>query len=388
MFSRRTDHDPNPNDLTLAVRARRARGDLVVDLTDANPTRLQLPVLEEPLLAQPAARSYEPDAFGHEVARRSVAAEYARAGVTIDPARIVVTASTSEAYAYLFKILADPGDTVLIPAPSYPLFDFLARGEAVQTSSYPLLFDGHGHAYEAELLRHALRRHGAPPRAVIVVSPNHPTGSQVDAAFVRAAHEEGLPVIVDEVFGRFALDEPAPLTFAETPLTSGLTFRLCGLSKQLGLPQLKLSWLTVEGDPVLVEAALARLELVADTFLSVASPVQHALESLFANGPSFRRAVRERTTTNLRALRLALRGTPLSVLRAPAGWTAVVRAPDAGGDEALAIQLLEREGVLVHPGHFFGFGFESLVISLLPPTETFARGAAALARFAGTAFPL
>ena len=381
MFSRRTEHDPAPNDLTRAVRERRTRGLPVWDLTDANPTGLGLPLLDETLLAQPAARRYEPDALGHRVAKESIVAEYAKAGIAVDPERVVVTASTSEAYGYLFKILADPGDTILIPAPSYPLFDFLARGESIGTTSYPLLFDGHGYHYEADLALHALAQGSPRARAVIVVSPNHPTGSQVGSDFVSALHAAQLPVIVDEVFGRFDLDEPAPLGFGPSA-AAGLTFRLCGLSKQLGLPQVKLSWMIVEGPETYARAALDRLELVADTFLSVGSPVQHALPALLARGAAFRGETVERTRQNLEVLRQALAGTAMTVLRAPAGWTAVVRVSAAAGDERLAVELLEDAGVLVHPGSFFGFGFAALVISLLPEPDTFASAALRLAAFA------
>lgn len=382
VFSRRTEHDPAPNDLTVAVQRRRALGLQVLDLTDANPTQLDLPVLDPQLLAQPNARHYQPDPFGHPVARQSIADEYARAGVSVDPAHIIVTASTSEAYSYLLKVLADPGDSILVPAPSYPLFDFLARGESVSTQTYPLLFDGHGHHYEAELARSTLHSSATPARALIAVAPNHPTGSLLPFDFVRSMQAEGIPILVDEVFGRFDLDQTAPLTFAPTLLDQGLAFRLCGLSKQLGLPQVKLSWMIVEGDPELVRGALSRLELVADTFLSVAAPVQHALPELFAHGAAFRARVIERTRANLQTLRDALRGTPMSVLRAPAGWTAVLRTVAPEGDEALAVQLLEQAGILLHPGHFFGFGFTSFVVSLLPSPAVFTEAAARLADFA------
>lgn len=379
MFSRRSQHDPAPNDLTRAVLARRAAKRPVLDLTQSNPTMVGLPQLDPALLAQSAARQYQPDALGLRTAKDAIAAEYAREGISVDPARIVITASTSEAYAYLFKILADPGDAILIPAPSYPLFDFLARGESLVTATYPLLFDGHGHHYEAELLRDPL--HEAQPRAVVVVAPNHPTGSLAPAAF-GAGLPESVPLVVDEVFGRFSLDDEAALSFLAIPSERGLTARLCGLSKQLGLPQVKLSWMILDGEPTLVREALERIELVADTFLSVAGPVQHALPALLQHGAAFRALVVERTRRNLHTLRDATARAPLSVLRAPAGWTAVVRAHAPQGDEALAVQLLEQEGVLVHPGDLFGFGFSALVVSLLCEPSLFADAAARLAAFA------
>ena len=377
MFSRRTEHDPAPNDLTRAVLTRRAAGKPILDLTQSNPTRVGLPLLDPTLLAQTAARHYEPDALGLQRAKEAVAEEYARAGISVDPTRIALTASTSEAYAYLFKIFADPGDAVLIPAPSYPLFELLARGESVSTTSYPLLFDGHGYHYEAELLRDPLRHR---PRAVVVVAPNHPTGSLLPADFARVLGH--VPLIVDEVFGRFDLDEPAPLSFCKTPTDRGLTVRLCGLSKQLGLPQVKLSWMILDGEPALVQNALERIELVADTFLSVSGPVQHALPALLQHGAAFRQLVIERTRRNLRTLRTATAKAPLSVLRAPAGWTAVVRVSAPDGDEALSVRLLEDEGVLVYPGAFFGFGFAAFVVSLLCEPDVFADAAARLASFA------
>lgn len=378
VFSRRTAHDPTPNDLTRAVLARRAAGSPILDLTQSNPTQVGLPLLDPTLLVHTAARVYEPDALGLRRAKEAVAGEYAREGISVDPARIVITASTSEAYAYLFKIFADPGESIAIPAPSYPLFEFLARGESVETVTYPLLFDGHGYHYESALLRDPLR---PLPRAVVAVAPNHPTGSLLTADF--AAHVlGGSPLIVDEVFGRFSLDEPAPLSFRATPAEHGLTVRLSGLSKQLGLPQVKLSWMLVDGDPVLVQNALERIELVADTFLSVSGPVQHALPDLLQHGAAFRERVIERTRRNLRTLRAVSARAPLSILRAPAGWTAVVRTAAPDGDEALAIRLLEREGVLVHPGSLFGFGFSALVVSLLCEPDVFEDGATRLSAFA------
>lgn len=379
MFSRRTAHDPAPNDLTRAVRTRRAAGKPIIDLTQSNPTQVGLPLLDPALLSHTESRHYEPDALGLRRAKEAVAEEYAREGIAVDPAQIVITASTSEAYAYLFKVLADPDDTVLIPAPSYPLFEFLARGESVRTQSYPLLFDGYDHHYEGELLRDPLL--ATTPRAVIAVAPNHPTGTLLTQQFATRAQDHA-PLIVDEVFGRFSLDEPAKLSFRSGRSEHGLSVRLSGLSKQLGLPQVKLSWMIVDGDPVHVHDALERIELVADTFLSVSGPVQHALPALLQHGAAFRELVCQRTRRNLRTLRAATQHAPLSVLRAPAGWTAVVRVSAPDGDEAFAIRLLEREGVLVHPGAFFGFGFAALVVSLLGESEAFEDAAARLAAFA------
>ena len=373
MFSQRTDHDSTANDLTVATRARRERGARVIDLSVSNPTICDLPAIPQDLFAQPAARTYHAEPFGLPAARAAIADEYARAGIEVDPARVVITASTSEAYAFAFKMLADPGQRIAIPAPSYPLFDFLARGEGVETVSYPLVFDGHRYHYEPALIPEGVR-------AAIAVSPNHPTGSQIDEAFVHALAERGLPLIVDEVFGRFSVEDTAPLSCVHYTPTSGLLLRLCGLSKQLALPQAKLSWILVDGEPALVQEALRRLELIADTFLSVAGPVQHALTSLFARGAEVRAAITARAQDNLRALREQLRDAPCSALRVPAGWVAVVRVP-ACDDEALATQLLERTGVLTYPGRYFGIPHAALVISLLATEPELAVGAAALAAF-------
>lgn len=376
MFSRRSDHDSAPNDWSLSAARARACGAELFDLTCSNPTTLDLPL---PVLSAPAVSArYEAEPLGLWSARVAVAEDYRREGIEADPERVVLTASTSEGYSFLFKLLTDPGDALLVPQPSYPLFEFLARGEHVSPLGYPLLFDGLGFHYEAALLPEQ------DARAVIAVSPNHPTGSQVNEAFAHAVLDSGRPLIIDEVFGRFALDREAPLSALKTAPRHGLCVRLCGLSKQLGLPQAKLSWMLLDGEPALVEQALSRLELIADTFLSVGGPVQHALPALLRAGEPFRVATQQRTQANLRTLRAALATLPCSVLSAPAGWVCVVRLPSCD-EQALACQLIERAGVLAYPGAPFGFPFPALVLSLLlPPAqhavacERLATGLAAL----------
>jgi len=347
------------------------------DLTVANPTRCGIPYPDGLLagLADPSALVYCPDPRGLEVAREAVAAEVARFGVAVDPRRVVLTASTSEAYAFLFKVLANPGDAVLVPSPSYPLFEHLAHVEAVQAIPYHL---------EPELGwrpdLHELA--GAPTavRAIVVVHPNNPTGSFLHpddaAAIVGLAAARGWAIVADEVFLDYPLAGGAGAGRTLAATESALTFTLGGLSKSVGLPQLKLAWTVVSGPQRLVEESLARLEFVADTFLSVATPVQLALPDLLRRGAAVRAAIATRCRANLERLRQEVAGVPAVAAAEPGGgWSAVVRVPALVGEEELVLELLREDGVAVQPGYFFDFPTDGvLVVSLLPEPRTFAEG--------------
>jgi hypothetical protein len=375
-FSGRVPADMRPNRISAA----RARlGAVPYDLTVSNPTECGIAYPPELLaaLADPAGLRYRPDPRGLRSAREAVAAEYRRHGVAVDPARIVVTASTSEAYTFLFKLLCDPGDRVLTPLPSYPLFEHLARVEGVACEAYHLEPESGWRLDPGDLAAAP-----AAVRAVIVVHPNNPTGSLVapaDAAALAAlCRRRGWALLADEVFLDFPLDGGPAHTFAARG--DALTFTLGGLSKSVGLPQVKLAWVVVGGPADEAEAALARLEFVADTFLSVSTPVQVALPALLAAGAAVRDAIAARCRTNLAALRAAVAACPeVSVPAVAGGWSAPLRVPAVVGEEELALELLGRDGVVVQPGYFFDFPHEGwLVVSLLPEPEVFAAGVARL----------
>jgi len=404
MFSRRLPDDREPNAWARALAARRAAGVPLLDLTESNPTRVGLGGASEAelrALADPDGARYEPEPQGLVSARTAVAEYYRARGQDVAPDRIVLTASTSEAYAHLFRLLADPGDTVLVPAPSYPLFELLAALEAVRLESYRLAYDGRWHldlgsldealrlaaAHEpgvvpataavrgpaAALGRAAERGPAAPAsvRALIVVQPNHPTGSCLTADEIAAVEtrceRSRIALISDEVFGDFAWPP------ATGPLPSLLgsrrvpTFVLGGLSKSCGMPQLKLGWIVVAGPPAERDRALEGLEWIADLFLSVSTPVQLALPRLLEARHGYQARVRERIGINRGALDdLARRCSDIDVLRGEGGWTALLRLPARQSSDDWSLALLDR-GVVVHPGHFYDLEGEAyLVVSLLP----------------------
>ncbi|MBI4536435.1 MAG: pyridoxal phosphate-dependent aminotransferase [candidate division NC10 bacterium] len=375
MFSSRLPQTPAPNALSGALARLRERGIPYADLTESNPTRAGLAYPPDLLRSLADARSlvYEPAPLGLPAARHAVADDFRRRGVTIDPQRIVLTASTSEAYALLFKLLCDPGDRVLVPVPSYPLFEYLTRLEGVEADTYPLEYDG---AWEIDL--EALKRVITPrTRAVLVVSPSNPTGACLTrrelSRLAALCAEESLALIGDEVFADYPLRPRAEAAKSVLAQNLALTFSLGGLSKSAGLPQVKLGWIGVGGPPALVEPALEALELISDTYLSVSTPVQQAAAELLAWGGRIRGQIAARTRASLDQLRSAVARHPACRLLEPeAGWYAVLQVPGTRSEERIVLDLLERERVLVHPGYFFDFPREAfLVVSLLPPAEVF-----------------
>jgi alanine-synthesizing transaminase len=373
-----------PGELLLnRIAAARAASPPRFDLTVSNPTGCGIaypPDLLAPL-ADPAGLAYRPHPRGLGVALTAVAQEYRRHGITVDPERVLLTASTSEAYAFLFKLVADPGEAVLVPTPSYPLFEHLASVEGVVAVPYRLDPEA---AWRLDLpaLEHAPEK----VRAVVMVHPNNPTGSFVhpaDAATVAAlAAERGWALIADEVFLDYPLSGGAGASMSFAARSDVLTFTLGGLSKSVGLPQLKLAWIVTGGPEPAVTAALDRLEFIADTFLSVATPVQLALPDLLHRGSAVRDAILARCRGNLAALQGALAGLPAVSATPPGGgWSAVLRFPAVVGEEDLALELLGEDGVAVHPGYFFEFpGEGTLVLSLLPEPGIFAEGVRRLLR--------
>ena len=382
MFSSRTNWDLTPNRLAAELARMRARGREVLDLAESNPTRCGFKhggrtILKA--LAKPAALHYHPDPRGMRSARQAVAAYYRTRGrgagsLRVNPERILLTASTSEAYSFIFRLLCEPGDQVLAPSPSYPLFEFLAGLNDVELVPYPLVYD---HGWQIDL--HSLERALSPrSRALVVVNPNNPTGSFVQpgelAALNRLCAQRGLALIADEVFLDYAHDGQArPSLAANRPV---LTFALSGISKISALPQMKVAWAVVNGPKREVQRAMARLEVIADTFLSVNTPAQLALPVLLAQRRPLQAQVRRRIAANLRELQRQLASHPACrVLENEGGWYAVLRVPVTTGDEDLALGLLQRRGVLAHPGHFYGFAGEGhLVLSLIVPEGRFREG--------------
>ena len=381
MFSSRVPCRLDPNALSHALARARAAGRPLLDLTLANPTRagIRYPPDLFQALASPAVADYAPQAFGLESARLAVAGDYARRGLHVDAGRIVLTASTSEAYSLLFKLLCAPsGDEVLVPVPSYPLFEHLTTLDGVRAMPYALHYDGRWWLDGGSLDDGWSAR----TRAVLAVSPNNPTGSvlngdELDALDARCAARSAA-LIVDEVFADYPLAEGgAPTRNAGTAARpAALTFRLGGLSKSAALPQVKLGWIAVDGPDALVGDALARLELICDTYLSVSTPVQVAAPALIASGAAARRQVSSRVRGNYGQLRTAAAGHPsVDVLHADGGWTAVLRIPAVSAEEDVVLRLIEDDGLVVHPGFFFDFPHEAfVVVSLLPEPELFAEG--------------
>jgi hypothetical protein len=373
VFSTRSDHDDTQNALARALDRRRACGGAVVDLTVSNPTRAALPYDGETIrhaFSDARGLLYTPEPLGLLSARQAVVDSLPVRGV--DPSRVLLTSSTSEAYSYLLKLLCDPGDDVLVPRPSYPLFTHLAAFESVRVRTYRLAYDGEWHVDLGDLRAAVTPR----TRALILVHPNNPTGSHLKRDEAQALLSLGLPVISDEVFQPYRLVEDPAILPSVLSLPAPLTFCLGGLSKLCGLPQAKLAWTVVGGDPGHVREAMRRLELVADTFLSPGAAVQVALPALLVAGRVTREAILARVRENLAWLRSVVTGgSPASVLRVEGGWYAMLRLPRTRDDLAWALAFLEEDGVYVHPGSFFDVEDAStVVVSLVTPPADLQAG--------------
>ena len=383
MLSRRLPLHAESNALSKAVAALRSESAPIVDLTESNPTRTAIPYPDALLasLSDSKALRYEPHPFGLPSARDAVAADQRRRGARVDPARVVLTASSSEAYSWLFKLLCNPGEGVLVPRPSYPLFELLTALDGVRVHPYALEYHGRW-TIDVDAIA------GAPDdiRAVLVVSPNNPTGSYLDEdqfrRLSRVCRERRWALIADEVFADYPLDVVRPLTDIAAR-DEVLSFTLAGLSKSVGLPQLKLGWCIVGGPQPERDSALSALELIADTYLSVGTPVQLALPELLDRGAAIRTAIRERIRQNFSALKAVVgRFTACDLLRTEGGWSAILRVPATRSEEQLALDLLRTERILVHPGYFFDFPREAhVVVSLLPPPGVFEAAITRLLRF-------
>jgi aspartate/methionine/tyrosine aminotransferase len=365
MLSRRTRWNAPPNRLAVARAERQRSGQDILDLTGSNPTQAGIAYpLDElaDVMARASRAPYDADPLGSLSAREALAA-----ALSCHPDDLVITASTSEAYSFLFKLLCDSGDDVVTPVPSYPLLEHLAALEMVGLRPFALEFHRRWEI-DAERVRKAMTPRS---RAIIVINPNNPTGSFVSAAEQDALARLETPIISDEVFLDYPL-EGTGTTFARHDV---LTFTLGGLSKSAGLPHYKLGWIRISGPPAAKQQALEGLELIADSFLSVSTAVQVALPDLLRIAPAIRRAIDGRTRQNLRTITPLCRARrAIQLLPVEGGWSAVLRMPRLESDEELALRLLDG-GVLVHPGYFFDFEAEGhLVVSLLTPQEIFGEG--------------
>ncbi|MGH9405192.1 MAG: pyridoxal phosphate-dependent aminotransferase [Terriglobia bacterium] len=388
MFSHRTNWSLEINELTRLTEERRRRALPVLDLTESNPTRCGFdydPALLEDL-RNPRALRYEPDARGLREGREAVTRYYAERGAALDPAQIFLTASTSEAYSFLFRLLANPGDEVLVPRPGYPLLAFLTQLNDLDALRYPLVYEDGWRIDQAALASAITSR----TRAILAVHPNNPTGSYVHQddveALVTLCERHDLALISDEVFWDYS--HPGACA-ARAPSFAGekriLSFALSGISKISALPQMKCAWIVVTGPERLVIAAIARLELIADTYLSVSTPVAWALPRLMDFRTAIQPQIRQRLRENLRELDALLESAApggsnaadasMVRLAIEGGWYAILRLPSILSDEGWALRLLREDGVLVHPGHFYDFDADGhVVVSLLPRTELFREG--------------
>jgi len=389
MFARRTGWSLTQNRYSAHLSEARASGATLIDLTASNPTHCKFNFDSAAILSaisRPESVKYEPDPQGLLSARKAVVAYYRASSICVNdlelsPEQIFLTTGTSEAYSYLFRLLCDPGDEVLVPQPSYPLFDYLADIQDVQFRAYELFYD-HGWHLDLAGLESALTSR---TRAVLVVNPNNPTGSFVHRTeleqLASLCRERHLALISDEVFLDYGVEHSAEVSAAFS--SECLSFALNGLSKISCLPQMKLAWIVVNGPMRLRDQARERLQVIADTYLSVNTPIQHGLSLLLDERVDIQAQLIRRVRDNLAVLDEQLQsGKAMQRLVVEGGWYAVLRVPSKQTDEELAIDLMERCGVIVHPGHFYDFpGDGYIVLSLITPSDQFREGAQVLSRF-------
>ena len=392
-FSDRSNFEEKQNRLTALLQARQSAGACILDLTESNPARtgLTCPPALLAALAEPSSLQYRPDPAGAREARRAVAQYYAARNREAPVDSMFLTAGTSEAYSWIFRLLADPGQRLLVPRPSYPLLDHLAALESVTLDRYPLRYDGAWHLDLNDLQR----RMSAETRAIVCINPNNPTGSFLSElewqCLSEICNRSGTALIVDEVFSDFVLTPPhpcsPPLPLSPSPASPRspapplrtavgrhdcLNFVLSGLSKVLCLPQMKMGWIVIQGPAAARREACRRLELIADTFLSVNTPVQNAAAGWFGFREQIQSEVLARLRRNLTVLKGRVHESPCSLLNVEGGWYAVLQLPQVLTEEEWVLTLLEKDDVLVHPGYFFDFESEAfLVLSLLPEPALF-----------------
>ena len=380
MFADRTNWRTQPNRLAACLAERRRLGLAVIDLTESNPTRCGLSPNGGEVLARfldPRGLRYEPHPKGLPAAREAISAYHAGRGVRVPPERLIVASGTSECYSWAFRLLANPGDEILAPAPSYPLFDFLADINDVRLVSYPLAYD-HGWSIDLDGL---WSRISSRTRAILVVSPNNPTGSYLKSGerdeLAALARRHGLALIADEVFRDYPWTARAAAAPSLLETDGCLAFTFNGLSKICALPQMKLAWMAASGPAELAEDALSRLEVIADTYLSVSTPLQWAAVQWLGEASAVQTIILARVRSNLEYLDSLLAGSnsPVTRLESEGGWYAALRVPNTRSDEEWALGLLQEHGVYVHPGHFFEFPRDGyLIVSLISEEAEFRTG--------------
>jgi alanine-synthesizing transaminase len=388
MFAKRTDWKLLENAYTRALRRRKQSGNPVLDLTASNPTTCGFQYDQAAILAafhSPAALQYDPDPKGIASARAAVVAYYSdlNPAARVDPENLILTTGTSEAYSFLFRLLCEPGDEIVIAQPSYPLFEFLATIQDVKLSPFRLIYD-HGWQIDFHALQQVITSR---TRAILLVHPNNPTGHFIRSAEAEQLHticaERNLALVVDEVFLDYKIQSATTTAISHDTFASSnraLTFVLSGLSKIAALPQMKIGWIAASGPDALVRNALDRLEIISDTYLSLSAPLQQALPALLGQRWKMQPQLVSRVESNLIRLDESLaRQKLVSRLELEGGWYAVLRVPAVQSDEDLAIRLLEQHGVLVQPGHFYEFPEDGyLIVSLLTPSADFEKGIAGL----------
>ena len=388
MFSDRTNWKLSPNLFSRTQDRLRTAGVDILDLTVSNPTQCGLPYDADAILAafqNAAMLGYHPQPKGLPVACQAVATYYrdSHAISGLDPEQILLPTSTSEAYSFVFRLLCNPGDEVLVPRPSYPLFDFLADLNDVKLVPYSLTY-AQGWLIDFPSLAQAVSRR---TRAILLVHPNNPTGSFVAATELEQLNllcrEKNLALLADEVFLDYSHDALARASFVANQEV--LTFTLSGLSKISALPQMKVAWIVTTGPQDQVAAALDRLEIISDTFLSISAPIQHALPALLEQRRVIQPFLLARLQENIRELNRQLAAQKnCELLHSHGGWSVVLRVPSTQSDEDLAVDLLQEQGVLVHPGHFYDFSTDGhLVLSLITPPDTFREGIKKLFEYFG-----
>lgn len=379
MFSSRTPPQLTANKLTQIIEQKHSDKEALLDLTQSNPTKIDINYPEEEILlalSNPKALLYQPDPKGLLNTRRAIIDYYSLKTINVDVDNIFLTASTSEAYTLLFKLLMEPGDSVLVPAPSYPLFEHLAQVECVKPINYYLYFDGAWYI-DFPFLESVCKKN---TRAIIIVNPNNPTGSFIKKSelvlLIEFCKNHNLALISDEVFCDYAHFDDNERVSSVADINEILTFSLNGLSKAAGLPQLKLGWIAINGQGDIFKEAHFRLEFITDLFLSVSSPVQHALPSLLKLSTKIQNQILTRVLNNYSYLKEQVHSESVCrVLPVEAGWYAILQVPKIMSEEELIIELLEKDNLIVHPGYFFDLQMEGyLVVSLIVSPNVFQLG--------------
>ena len=379
LFSDRTEWDLRPNALSLLMHERKKKGLPIFDLTESNPTQCGFEYPQDKIkneLTRDSIFQYEPSAKGLLPAREAISKYYQTKQITADPEDIVLTASTSEAYSFIFKLVTNSGDRILVPQPSYPLFDFLAELNDVELINYPLIYDSKKWHLDFNTLREKV---DDKTKAILIVNPNNPTGSFISREELRQlicmAREKNIHLISDEVFHDYRWLQGSHFPSLAN-ISEVMTYTLGGLSKMAGLPQMKLGWIRVYGPQDLKNEALGRLEVIADTYLGVNTPIQHALPKIFDEAPRIQQQIQKRLEVNKQYLEdKIILSSSYELLQSEGGWYAVLKVPRIHTDDEWALLMLEKHGVLLHPGHFYNFKDAGhLVISLLPTPDVFQSG--------------